>query len=88
VKIRASMDHIEAYTCIRFRERQREPDFILIYSGDGCYSFMGKVGKQQVVSLKRKGCFKTYGTVIHELVHAIGFDHQQNSRFLIQNISA
>lgn len=71
------MDDIESSTCIRFHPRSREKDFILIYSGDDCSSFMGKAGGQQLVSLKHGGCFSR-GIIIHELVHTIGYDHMQN----------
>lgn len=75
--IHLAMNDIEASTCIRFLPRSREKDFILIYSGDDCSSFMGKAGGQQLISLKRGGCFSR-GIIIHELVHAIGYDHMQN----------
>lgn len=76
--IRLAMNDIEDATCIRFEPRHLEKDFILIYSGDDCSSFMGRTGGQQLVSLRKGGCFSR-GIIIHELVHSIGYDHMQNS---------
>jgi hypothetical protein len=75
--IRLAMDEIESLTCIRFRPRSRETDFILIYSGDDCSSFIGRTGGQQLVSLKKDSCFAP-GIIIHEFVHTIGYDHMHN----------
>ncbi|KAL7014936.1 hypothetical protein ACKWTF_016204 [Chironomus riparius] len=75
--IRLAMDDIEKNTCIRFTPRSRESDFILIYSGDDCSSFLGRAGGEQVVSLRKDGCFSR-GIIIHELIHTLGYDHMQN----------
>ncbi|XP_037622864.1 high choriolytic enzyme 1-like [Sebastes umbrosus] len=63
-------------TCIRFYPRTNERDFLYIQSLDGCYSFVGRQGNAQTVSLSRQGCIY-YGTVQHELLHALGFNHEQ-----------
>jgi hypothetical protein len=65
------MLHIHRYTCIRFVEAIYR-DFILIYSGEGCFSNLGRVGGQQDLSLKKNGCM-SQGTIVHELIHALGF---------------
>jgi hypothetical protein len=75
--IRLAMNDIERHTCVRFVPRAREKDFILIYSGDDCSSFIGKSGGQQLVSLKQGGCFSR-GIIMHELIHTLGYDHMQN----------
>ncbi|CAB1432695.1 unnamed protein product [Pleuronectes platessa] len=63
-------------TCIRFTPLQRQRDFVDIKSLSGCYSYVGRRGNAQTVSLSRRGC--VFRSVIqHELLHAMGFNHEQ-----------
>lgn len=71
------MVDIERCTCIRFIPRKKQKDYIYIKSEKGCVSNLGKIGGRQVVSLESDGCVDR-GTIIHGLVHAIGFDHMQS----------
>ncbi|XP_071519338.1 astacin-like [Panulirus ornatus] len=76
--IRDGMREIEGKTCIRFVERYLESNFLEIVTGDsGCWSYVGMVGGMQRVSVSRFGCLY-HGTIIHELMHAIGFYHEHN----------
>jgi len=77
--INAAIADYSAKTCIKFIPRTNEADYIEFIKNGGCYSYWGRanVGKQPV-SLDR-GCVYKY-IVIHELMHAIGFLHEQ-SRF-------
>lgn len=57
-----------------------------------CYSFVGRRGSGQTVSLSRRGC--VFQQVIqHEMLHALGFDHEQTRsdrdqhvRILLRNV--
>jgi len=52
---------------------------IRIINGSGCYSYLGRVSTRagyQPLSLGA-GCVQS-GVIQHELIHALGFDHEQN----------
>lgn len=76
-KLLSAFRVIEAYTCVRFTTKQHEEDFITIRSKAGCSSYLGKVGGEQIVSLNKHGCLSR-GTIQHEIIHALGYDHMQN----------
>lgn len=63
-------------TCIKFVPRTSERGYINIMQGSGCSSSVGRTGWSQQVSLGR-GCVYT-GIVMHELMHASGFWHEQS----------
>lgn len=71
------MDEIERETCVRFRPRKYEKDFIHIFSGLHCKSNLGRTGGAQELSLNTFKCFSK-GVVMHELLHALGFIHMHN----------
>nr|XP_054922218.1 astacin-like metalloprotease toxin 4 [Dermacentor andersoni] len=65
---------IEKETCLRFVRRRDQEDYVNLVSKEGCYSYLGRIGGQQQLSLGR-GCLNR-GTVAHELMHAVGFFHE------------
>ncbi|XP_037952066.1 zinc metalloproteinase nas-4 [Teleopsis dalmanni] len=73
---------IEEYhkrTCIRFIPRTNQKDYLSIVNGNsGCWSSVGRVGGKQEVNLQSPGCLTKRGTAMHELMHALGFLHEQN----------
>ncbi|XP_078139306.1 high choriolytic enzyme 1-like isoform X2 [Centroberyx gerrardi] len=80
-------------SCIRFVPRNQERDYLHIQSLDGCYSYVGRRGNGQPLSLMRQGCLY-HDTVQHELLHALGFHHEQCRsdrdryiRILLENIT-
>uniref|UniRef100_A0A671LF41 Metalloendopeptidase n=1 Tax=Sinocyclocheilus anshuiensis TaxID=1608454 RepID=A0A671LF41_9TELE len=64
-------------SCIRFVPHEGQRHFLYIKSHSGCYSYLGRQGGGQVVSFERPGCVY-HRTVQHELLHALGFHHEQN----------
>ncbi|KAE8296705.1 High choriolytic enzyme 1 [Larimichthys crocea] len=90
--IKRGINSFSYSTCIRFFPRTNQRDYLHIQSLDGCYSYVGRQGNDQTVSLSRQGCIY-YGTVQHELLHALGFNHEQcrsdrdqHIRVLLQNV--
>ncbi|MEQ2244754.1 hypothetical protein ILYODFUR_020436, partial [Ilyodon furcidens] len=64
-------------TCIRFVPRRPcDRDYIHFFSGDGCWSYIGRQKGGQKISLQRKGCLSR-STIQHEVLHALGFNHEQ-----------
>lgn len=71
------MQQFHEKTCIRFAMRKNnEPDYLRIGSFKGCFSYIGRIGGEQILSLG-DGC-EYSGTIAHELLHALGFYHHQN----------
>lgn len=74
---RQASDEYRKRTCIRFEEKtDDDEDYIEIISGTGCWSQVGKRGGKQQLSLG-SGC-ENKGRAIHELMHALGFLHEQS----------
>jgi hypothetical protein len=67
-------------TCIKFIPRRAtHKDYISIENAQtGCWSSVGRIGGEQKVNLQSPGCVTKHGTVIHEMLHALGFLHEQN----------
>ncbi|XP_078733721.1 astacin-like [Lampetra fluviatilis] len=61
-------------TCVRFVARKQELDYINFQALGGSWSFLGKKGGAQSVSLQPGMVDR--GTVLHELMHALGFHHE------------
>ncbi|XP_069190107.1 zinc metalloproteinase nas-13 isoform X3 [Procambarus clarkii] len=74
--IAKAMSEFHDQSCIRFVPRTIEKDYIHILKGDGCSSSVGRVAGAQQVSLG-PGCLYV-GIVMHELMHAAGFWHEQS----------
>ncbi|XP_055599259.1 zinc metalloproteinase nas-4-like [Uranotaenia lowii] len=82
--ILTGMRQIELVSCVKFRRRAPgQEDYIRIHgSGSGCSATVGHVGGQQNINLQpaavNSGCFRL-GTIVHELIHGIGFRHMQSA---------
>lgn len=75
-----AMEDYHRYTCIRFKKYAgEESDYIRITAGNsGCWSSVGRIGGRQDLNLQVPGCVTKKGTVIHELMHTVGFLHEQS----------
>ncbi|CAD6999045.1 seminal metalloprotease 1 [Ceratitis capitata] len=78
------MQMIEEVSCIQFKPAPDDIETYIHVIGEptGCHSKVGYLGKLQTVNLQidplDKGCFRL-GTIIHELLHSLGFHHQQST---------
>ncbi|XP_073459945.1 embryonic protein UVS.2-like [Aquarana catesbeiana] len=71
-----AMQEFATLTCVRFIPRSTESDYVQIMDDDGCWSFVGKQGGSQIVSVS-SSCM-VQGSIEHELNHALGFFHEQS----------
>jgi hypothetical protein len=78
--IERALDSYHKKTCIKFiPRRSTDIDYISIQnSKTGCWSSVGRIQGKQIVNLQVPGCVKKIGTIIHELLHVVGFLHEQN----------
>jgi hypothetical protein len=83
-------------TCVYFRPRQStDKTYFKIQYGNGCSAHVGHLTNQQsTMTLQQNGCFYSR-TIQHELMHVIGFYHEQSrpdrDQFLqinLQNVKA
>ena len=75
--IHDAMRHIESKTCIRFVQRNATShDYVHIFPGDGCNSWVGRGGGQQPMSLHHQCLCCGIRPAAHELMHALGFEHE------------
>nr|CAJ57449.1 astacin 3 [Hydractinia echinata] len=81
---RAVWDAIKEYnaeTCIRFKPytaalAKKAGGYVEFMQGGGCSSYIGRQRGRQQISLAN-GC-GTKGVAIHEMMHALGFYHEQS----------
>ncbi|XP_034031443.1 high choriolytic enzyme 1-like [Thalassophryne amazonica] len=74
--IERGLQSFHQMSCIRFVKRRGQTEYLNIFSGSGCWSSIGRIGRAQSLSLKHPGCVY-HGVVQHELLHALGFHHEQ-----------
>ncbi|ELU12128.1 hypothetical protein CAPTEDRAFT_65853, partial [Capitella teleta] len=81
--IRGGFDHVEQQTCVRFKElgmneiSYGEDHLLITRESTGCHSFVGHVGLQAQQLNLQDYCILTFGTIVHEIIHALGLWHEQ-----------
>jgi len=82
--IKAAMRMIEQATavngnpCIQYRQRTTQSAYLYIQlsaKDEGCYTYLGKSAKQPQTMKLEAWC--PVGSIAHEFIHALGFDHEQ-----------
>lgn len=76
VTIEKAIEEFHLSTCVRFVPRILQTSYVSIVKGEGCFSEVGRTGSPQTLSLGA-GCINN-GIIQHELLHALGFWHEQN----------
>ncbi|XP_049280522.1 astacin-like [Anopheles funestus] len=77
----AAFAQFESSTCVRFVQRTDESEYVTIKNnGEGCYSYVGRDSDPayNTLNLQTPGCMNSVSTPVHELMHAIGFMHEQS----------
>ncbi|XP_073502323.1 embryonic protein UVS.2-like [Phyllobates terribilis] len=79
IVINAALSDIEDVTCIRFKLKTSETDYITFVASTGCWSSIGHIGGVQYISLEKSGCVWS-GIVTHEVLHTLGLNHEHVRR--------
>ncbi|XP_059191646.1 hatching enzyme 1.2-like [Centropristis striata] len=92
--IKRGLNSFHDVSCIRFVQRSSsQREYLNIQSLNGCYSYIGRLSNGQNLSLARNGCVY-HNTVQHEVLHALGFHHEQKRsdrdqyiRIVLENVT-
>ncbi|XP_055334235.1 uncharacterized protein LOC129585544 [Paramacrobiotus metropolitanus] len=84
MKIQTALRIMERQTkgCVMFqkiRSAENDTDFIFFKRGQECHSYIGMVGGRQDISLADE-CLEKSAVILHEVMHALGFNHE-HARF-------
>ncbi|XP_022084108.1 zinc metalloproteinase nas-6-like [Acanthaster planci] len=63
-------------TCLRWVQRTNQRDYVHIVPRQGCFSAVGRRGGRQELSVGGT-CNFARGVIMHEMMHAAGFQHEQ-----------
>ncbi|XP_069123652.1 hatching enzyme 1.2-like [Argopecten irradians] len=68
---------VNGQSCITFVPRTNENTYIQFTSGSGCHTPIGYMHNHRSDVTLGRGCLR-HGTVMHEILHALGFWHEQS----------
>ena len=75
-RVEKALEYMKQRSGLRFVPYRNQPDAIAFESGsEHCYSLLGRVGGLQPIRLA-EGC--QVQQILHEIMHALGFIHQQS----------
>jgi len=74
----AAIKEYQEKTCLKFVRRTDERDYIEFVMKSGCWSYVGRQGNKQQISLGN-GC-QWRSTAVHEIKHALGWWHEQSRK--------
>lgn len=76
--IMGALQEISGETCIHFVQRSKEKDYLSFIRSEEnrCSSKVGRIGGRQEIQMSAS-CMR-HGTVVHELLHALGLYHEQS----------
>lgn len=75
-RVKSAIQYFHEYTHVRFIPFEGQEDAIIFEVGEEhCYSYLGRIGGHQPIFLSDK-C--TQAEILHELMHALGFIHEQS----------
>uniref|UniRef100_W5NF55 Metalloendopeptidase n=1 Tax=Lepisosteus oculatus TaxID=7918 RepID=W5NF55_LEPOC len=74
--INKGIQMISSSTCIRFHQRTTETNYLYFIFSTGCASYVGNLQQGPQNVFVGSGC--SGGNLAHELIHALGFHHEQS----------
>ena len=76
--INRAISTLETLTCLQFRRRRNQRDYIVFSArkNAGCSSYIGRKSGRQTIDLG-PGC-EDQATILHEICHALGMWHEQS----------
>ncbi|WP_299218866.1 M12 family metallopeptidase [uncultured Aquimarina sp.] len=83
-RVTNAMNHWKNKTKVRFVKRTNQRNYVYFTDDGGCYSYIGKIGGRQIISVGG-GC--STGNTIHEIGHAVGMFHEQSHPRRDQNVT-
>ncbi|XP_049280523.1 astacin-like [Anopheles funestus] len=79
----AAFEQYANKTCVRFVQHTTELQYVTITNdGEGCYSNIGRNPNpvNNKLNLQTPSCMRTVRTPVHEMMHTLGFLHEQSRR--------
>lgn len=78
-KISEAMRTIEGVSCVRFKPKKTQVNYVYIRPHKtNCQAVMGKKPEPGLQVLELAPACYQVGTIMHELIHVLGFTHMQN----------